>query len=471
MLTRIPPYYDKLNFWLGQNLQIDAPQVPIDICEIENVGVVLRFCPFENTSGQQPTLEEIQSFVQCLEQQLEILRSTIQYKTTFAKLVEASPVLKLVELPEWAGLGGVRYVPEAWELLLTDQAKEELNNLNMALVDALQATDSAFSVGEGSDGLLCVRFGMLTPQSDVEELLNNVIKVGQSVEENSRVLDTMSEVVKKGIETATKDLQKENEERLWQEGILRHVPVVGTFVNWWSPKTKETGIKGRSLNLTQGIVESTENIYKYHMQVASGNAPPGTKSPPTPLVQTQVGGGHSRSSSHASSQGTPSSQISVGSSKSELRQFEMQGNSGVKNSFVASKTGTVQVLPGDMQANLAVTGMGDAGVGQVTIVGVGQGTSGVGQVKLEVGQLKQGVRHVVPGVGQVIPAVTLGATQISSDDGQEAVISQIIPDTVLSIKEADSTKVDTTMEGASIVKVISPTQTPPFNNLTNTTNS
>lgn len=39
-----------------------------------------------------------------------------------------------------------------------------------------------------------------------------------------------------GIETATLDLQKENEERLWQEGILRHVPVVGTFVNWWSPK-------------------------------------------------------------------------------------------------------------------------------------------------------------------------------------------------------------------------------------------
>lgn len=39
-----------------------------------------------------------------------------------------------------------------------------------------------------------------------------------------------------GIETATLDLQKENEERLWQEGILRHVPVVGTFVNWWSPR-------------------------------------------------------------------------------------------------------------------------------------------------------------------------------------------------------------------------------------------
>lgn len=113
-------------------------------------------------------------------------------------MVEESPVLRLVEMPDWAGLGGVRYAPEGWEQLLTDQAKEELNNLNIALVDALRSTDSAFSLGEGIDGLVCVRFGMLTAQSDVEELINLVIRVGKSVEENSRVLDSMSEIVKRG---------------------------------------------------------------------------------------------------------------------------------------------------------------------------------------------------------------------------------------------------------------------------------
>ncbi|XP_017782097.1 PREDICTED: pyridoxal-dependent decarboxylase domain-containing protein 1 [Nicrophorus vespilloides] len=305
-LGRIPPYFDKLNSWLGQILQLDAPQVPIDICELENCGVVLRFCPFESAVGPGPSLNDIESFVQCLEQQLIILRATIQHKETFVKLIDASPVLRIVELPEWAGLGGVRYAPEGWEELLTDQAKEELNNLNMALVDSLRSTDSAFSLGEGTDGLMCVRFGMLTPQSDVEELISLVIRVGQSVEENSRVLDSMSEILKKGIETATLDLQKENEERLWQEGILRQVPVFGSLVNWWSPKTKETGVRGRSLNLTQGVVESTENIYKYHMQMQGRNVQSGVKSPPTPQVQTPVGGSHSRSSSHASSQGAPS---------------------------------------------------------------------------------------------------------------------------------------------------------------------
>ncbi|KAJ8912202.1 hypothetical protein NQ315_003806 [Exocentrus adspersus] len=322
-LAKVPTHYDKLNSWLGQILQVDAPQVPLDICELENVGVVLRFCPFENATGQQPTIEEMQSFVQCLEQQLVILWATIHHRETFVKMVEQSPVLKLVELPDWAGLGGVRYCPEGWEQLLTDQAKEELNNLNIALVETLRTTDTAFSLGEDADGLMCVRFGMLTPQSDVEELLGLVIRVAQTVEENSKVLDSMSEIVKKGIERATLDLQKENEERLWQEGIIRHVPIVGTFINWWSPKTKETGIRGRSLNLTQGVVESTENIYKYHMQIQAGHAPtPGAKSPPTPQVQTPISSSHSRSSSHVSA----SSQVSNVAVENEAQKVSKENN-------------------------------------------------------------------------------------------------------------------------------------------------
>uniref|UniRef100_A0A1B6K9W1 Pyridoxal-dependent decarboxylase domain-containing protein 1 n=2 Tax=Graphocephala atropunctata TaxID=36148 RepID=A0A1B6K9W1_9HEMI len=300
---RVAPYYDKLNSWLGQILQRDAPLVPVELCELEHSGVVLRFCPLEAVSV--PTPADTETFINCLDQQLEILSATVSHKETFQRLVSASSRLRLVEMPGWAGLGGVRYIPQGWEsLLLTDQAKEELNRLNIQMVDRLRATDAAFSLGEGTDGLACVRFGMVTADTDVTELLGLVESVGKQEEDSWKFIDTMAEVVKKGIETATLGLQRENEEKLWQDGILRQVPVFGSLVNWWSPNSKEgAGIKGRSLDLTAGVVASTENIYKYHMQ---GVTTLGAKGPPEPLVQTPVAG-HSRTPSVSSQQSNANS--------------------------------------------------------------------------------------------------------------------------------------------------------------------
>ncbi|KZC08255.1 Pyridoxal-dependent decarboxylase domain-containing protein 1 [Dufourea novaeangliae] len=304
---RVPPYYDKLNSWLGQILQRDIENVQIELCEIEHHGVAIRICPLENPE-EPPSTEDIDNVVACLEQQIEILLATVEHKETFVKLVSENDSLHLVEMPGWAGLGGVRYAPPTWIHVMTDQAKEELNRLNTQLVEALRSTDAAFSLGEGADGLACVRFGMVTQDTDVAELLSLVLQVGQEVEASSKLLDTISEVVKRGIEAAQTDLERENAEKLWQEGILRHVPVVGTFVNWWSPPSKETGVRGRSLNLQAGVVESTENIYKYHMQLQPNSTVingSGARTPPQPLVQTPVGAGsqsHSRSSSHSSLQ-------------------------------------------------------------------------------------------------------------------------------------------------------------------------
>ena len=49
-----------------------------------------------------------------------------------------------------------------------------------------------------------------------------------------------------------KDLEKENQEKIWQEGILRHVPVFGSVYNWLLPVSSESGVKGRSLDLSEG---------------------------------------------------------------------------------------------------------------------------------------------------------------------------------------------------------------------------
>ena len=51
-------------------------------------------------------------------------------------------------------------------------------------------------------------------------------------------LATMSDLVVKGIEKAQEDLRRENDDALWREGILRHVPIVGSIYNWISPVQK-----------------------------------------------------------------------------------------------------------------------------------------------------------------------------------------------------------------------------------------
>ena len=48
----------------------------------------------------------------------------------------------------------------------------------------------------------------------------------------------MSKLLQKGIEQAAEDLRRENDEAIWQEGLLRHVPIVGSLYNWMSPLQK-----------------------------------------------------------------------------------------------------------------------------------------------------------------------------------------------------------------------------------------
>ncbi|XP_027840497.2 pyridoxal-dependent decarboxylase domain-containing protein 1 [Aphis gossypii] len=266
---RVSPYYDKLNSWLGQVLEREIPEAPLELCEIESLGVVVTFSPF-TVLNSLVTEDDWETFSICLDQHIEILLATVDYKEKLTALIANLPSLEYVEIDDWAGLGAVRYVPQLWQSsdqqLATDQAKQDLNRLNVRIVQQLRSIDAAFSLGEGSDGLACVRFGMVTADTDVAELLSLVQSTGRKEEESTKYIDSMAELVKKGIETATVDLKKETEEKIWQEGILRHVPVFGNIVNWWSPPAKNA-VKGRWLDLEAGVVRSTEVIYEKKAQI------------------------------------------------------------------------------------------------------------------------------------------------------------------------------------------------------------
>lgn len=80
----------------------------------------------------------------------DILNATVKQREIFSDLVAKSPNLQLAEIPQWAGLGGVRFIPDLWlsQGPLPDSAKEDVNYLNSHLVEQLKATDSAFSLGK-----------------------------------------------------------------------------------------------------------------------------------------------------------------------------------------------------------------------------------------------------------------------------------------------------------------------------------
>ena len=113
-------------------------------------------------------------------------------------------------------------------------------------------------------GRVCIRFGMVSMDTDVEELLTLVVTTGGQVDEQIAKLSQMGDIVRKGIEQAAEDLKRETDEAIWQEGVLRHVPIVGSLYNWISPLQKPQ-IKGRFLSLNEGKLQSTEVVYKHGM--------------------------------------------------------------------------------------------------------------------------------------------------------------------------------------------------------------
>jgi len=272
---RVSAYTDNLNSWLGQILQRDAGHLNIEIVDVETTGYVLRLCPFEDVSMVGLEQEDINAFIQCLVEKCDILNATVAQRSKFIELMKEEPSVEYVDISHWAGLGGVRFIPQDLaanqesEGVAEPETLKLINQRNVELVATLRNTDSAFSLGEGPapNYYMCVRFGMVTMDTDVEELLTLVINTGQEIDEAVAQLQTMSEVVKRGVLQAQDELQRESDNQIWQEGLLRHVPIVGSFYNWLSPVPSEAKAKGRYLNLEAGKLETTDNIYKHHMQI------------------------------------------------------------------------------------------------------------------------------------------------------------------------------------------------------------
>uniref|UniRef100_A0A8C3SLT2 Pyridoxal-dependent decarboxylase domain-containing protein 1 n=2 Tax=Chelydra serpentina TaxID=8475 RepID=A0A8C3SLT2_CHESE len=269
---------DTFNQWLGEQLAQLVPASGVDVVELEDEGTCVRFSPLLTSAVLGTEVQDVDQLVDCLKMKIPILTCTLQLREEFEQEVKRTVGLSYIEDLSWPGLGVVRYEYNS-DRKNDDKQEKEAEKINTGLLKKLNELESdlSFSLGPEFGGEKnCVYIGMVTEDLDVSELVETIAATGREIEENSRLLENMTEVVRKGIQEAQVQLQKANEERLLEEGLLRQIPVVGSVLNWFSPF--QASPKGRTFNLTAGSLESTEPTYVSKAQ-GTGTTPPATPTP------------------------------------------------------------------------------------------------------------------------------------------------------------------------------------------------
>ncbi|XP_030874728.1 pyridoxal-dependent decarboxylase domain-containing protein 1 [Leptonychotes weddellii] len=268
---------DALNRWLGEQLKQLVPESGLTVMDLEVEGVCIRFSPLMTAAVLGTRGEDVDQVVACIQSKLPVLTCTLQLREEFKQEVTAAAGLLHVDDPNWPGIGVVRYehANDDKSSLKLDPEGEKIHAGLLKKLNELES-DLTFKMGpEYKSMKSCIYVGMASDDVDISELVGTIAVTAREIEENSRLLENMTEVVRKGIQEAQVQLQKANEERLLEEGVLRQIPVVGSVLNWFSPV--QASQKGRTFNLTAGSLESTEHTYVYKVQ-GTGVTPPQTPS-------------------------------------------------------------------------------------------------------------------------------------------------------------------------------------------------
>ncbi|XP_075035874.1 pyridoxal-dependent decarboxylase domain-containing protein 1 [Mixophyes fleayi] len=275
-LSTIERESDAMNQWLGDQLALLVPSCGVDIVELEDEGTCVRFNPLMTSAVLGTTAEDVDDLVECIRVKTPVVQNTLQMKEEFRLEVERIAGLSYVVDYSWAGLGVLRYEHVSEELDVSKR-EAELEKINASLLKKLNELESDLSFSSGPEfgaEKNSIYIGMAAEDLDVSELVETIAIMGRDIEENSKLLENMTEVVRKGILEAEVQLLKANDERLLEEGVLRQIPLFGSMLNWLSPV--QATPKGRTFNLTAGSLESTETTYLSKAQTT------GTSPPPTP---------------------------------------------------------------------------------------------------------------------------------------------------------------------------------------------
>eukprot|EP01119_Soliformovum_irregulare_P020709 TRINITY_DN6758_c0_g1_i2.p1 TRINITY_DN6758_c0_g1~~TRINITY_DN6758_c0_g1_i2.p1 ORF type:complete len:687 (-),score=229.67 TRINITY_DN6758_c0_g1_i2:33-2093(-) len=266
---------------LNEQILLDISEVvPIALASslktiTENSLNFISFCPFrriqrkfaEDPSALQLedayfqlaandlTSEMIDMLITALQVETSLIETTLRFREVFKSKVESLEGLENIKVHNFVGLGAIRYVPK----FLGDSPtvginiKQEVDSLNTSLGQQLRdgQKDTRFNIETSEDGNTCITVGVdtepLTTES-VELCVKMIYDAAKEAENKSGLLEKIAEVVRIGIQQAQAELVQQESNQIWEQGIVRNLPVVGSVMNWWSPYQPSPS-KGRKFDL------------------------------------------------------------------------------------------------------------------------------------------------------------------------------------------------------------------------------
>jgi len=237
-----------------------------------------------------------------------LIDATLRQKSYFQKLVWSHALKGLynVDVPNFVGLGAVRYIPPLLTPVATDpqtiplaprlglKLQQEIDSLNEMLAAKLISTNekSIYQKAIDNSGNSCIVLGVdTTPmvQERCQEYLNEIIQTASIVVEEFDFSKQVGKILESGIKEAQERIRRENERIEAELGIIRKIPIFGSVWNWWMPSNQT--LPGNSYNLLTTVVSdpSIKKIKKPSFESSSTPILPTQESSPTQVsIPTQA---------------------------------------------------------------------------------------------------------------------------------------------------------------------------------------
>eukprot|EP00824_Muranothrix_gubernata_P001230 TRINITY_DN11440_c0_g1_i1.p1 TRINITY_DN11440_c0_g1~~TRINITY_DN11440_c0_g1_i1.p1 ORF type:complete len:828 (+),score=182.51 TRINITY_DN11440_c0_g1_i1:171-2486(+) len=279
---------------------------PLDIHTVTIDGqVCFHFAPTFSPSILATTEETVIRFAEALTHDVTLIDSTLNCRDAFEEAVSQHTHLVMVPVQpslHFVGLGAIKYIPEYLlpqrTTKLAKDAKKDIDTLNVALAERLRKTDSIFSPGTADDGGACLLVGVASPPVNderMQQIVNLIDETTGNLEISQKVLENMGEVIRRSIHDAEEQIEEENLTQFAEEGIIRHLPVVGPVFNWLLPHTPSP-VKGRTFDIRSRQLESTEATYDMRTQSSLSRSNSHDSSSGIPAISRRLSSGSKSSS-------------------------------------------------------------------------------------------------------------------------------------------------------------------------------